>query len=139
MIRNLTVDRGEEIVALFQRVEVFIVRSDRAIGDGFNLTNVFVERCRIIHVHGLIRTEGREYLEGHVVFRHHPDMVFKGIGRIVGGAEVFYLHFSQQPLHTVFRRSQFFTGLVVYLPGGIAVKDLGDSEIALQLKMRPMI
>ena len=79
-----------------------------------------------------------EYLKGHVVFRHHPDMVFMGIGRIVGGAEVFYLHFSQQPLHCI-PAFAIFTGLVVYLPGGIAVKDLVIPEIALQLKMRPMI
>ena len=63
--------------ALFQRIEVLIVGTDGGIGNGFDLSNIIIERSRIVNVHGLIRTEGREYLEGHIVFRHHPDMVFE--------------------------------------------------------------
>ena len=89
---------------------------------------------------GLVRAIGRNDLSREILLAGNLLMVEQIVGRIIGSPHCIDLHFLHDAAD---RKGRIFlelsVGFFIYGFGILSVQDLGYAEIALKLKMRPMV
>lgn len=93
----------------------------------------------VFNGHRLVGAKSRQNLCARGWVGGNFPVPFECIRRVVGGAEYPNVHFAQQAPDGIFRRTQHRIGLVIYRPRRFRAEQYGNTEIALQFQVCPVV